>query len=119
MPSPSRMPFTLILPNGPASKTAGGNHDTGPVTAGYGSGVGLEGAAGSAGGVDSTAAWGTGAGSAAVASKIGFSRSFAAAVASTEVGCPAPLVKGGAAPPRSSALATVTNKMLAIASIAL
>jgi hypothetical protein len=34
------MPFTAILPKGPASKMAGGSHCTGLVTAGAGSGAG-------------------------------------------------------------------------------
>src|SRR5947208_13660309 len=39
------MPFTEILPNGPASKLAGGSPDSGPVMAGCESGAGGVGAA--------------------------------------------------------------------------
>src|SRR5579871_5374828 len=43
-PVPERKPFTAILPNGPASKIAGGNDESGPVMDGLDSGAGAAGA---------------------------------------------------------------------------
>ena len=50
MPKPVRMPFTAILPKGPASKMAGGIPASGPVMEGVGSAAaGVDAAAGAAG----------------------------------------------------------------------
>src|ERR1700682_3035817 len=59
VPTPLTMPFTAILPKGPASKMAGGMFDSGPVKVGAESAVGAAGAAGGA------AAWSAGAGACA------------------------------------------------------
>ena len=58
MPKPLTMPFTAILPKGPASKTSGGIPASGPVMEGVGSGAGAAGAAaGAAGAAGGVAAW--------------------------------------------------------------
>jgi len=57
------MPFTAILPKGPASKKAGGSHDNGPAIEGVGSAAGGSAGGGSAGAAEAGAA-GAGAGGA-------------------------------------------------------
>jgi hypothetical protein len=58
---PVRMPLTESLPNGPASKMAGGSHCSGPVRtnveSGAGAAAGAGVAAGGGAGVEACASW--------------------------------------------------------------
>src|SRR5690348_7955401 len=56
-PMPLRKPLPETLPNGPASKTAGGRLDSGPVMAGVERGAGGGGSAGLAASVVADAFW--------------------------------------------------------------
>src|SRR5208283_5089164 len=60
MPNPLRIPFTASLPNGPASKVAGGIPESGPVMEGDGSAAGAAGAGAAAGAAEGAAAWSAG-----------------------------------------------------------
>src|SRR5580765_6863427 len=121
MPKPLRVPFTEILPTGPASNVNGGNPDSGPVMAGVGSAVAGGGSAGAAGAADcDTAACGAAAVSVDFATVTGCCGSLPPVVASPELCCLATLLAEEAGPvlAPSCARAIATDKILAIAMIA-